>query len=160
MKLTPNGFIKILSMIHLALLIGLIVFLIIAYTQNKEWQLNLNDTGDIFFFIVPILAIGGILAGNFLYDKQINALSTKNSLRQKLAGFQTASIMKYALVEGPALLAIVSSMNSGNLFYVIIAVALVVYFYFQKPTKEKIESHLKLNSELKMQFNNADQAID
>jgi len=51
-------------------------------------------------------------------------------------------------------------MNSGNLFYVIIAVALVVYFYFQKPTKEKIESHLKLNSELKMQFNNADQAID
>lgn len=159
-KLTPNGFVKTLSIIHLALLSGLIIFLIIAYTQNKEWLLNINDTSDVFFFIAPILAVGGILAGNFLYDKQIDALSTKNSLREKLTGFQTASIMKYALIEGPALLAIVSSMNSGNLFYIIIAVALIVYFFFQKPTKEKIESHLKLNSELKMQFNNADQAID
>lgn len=159
-QLTPNGFIKTLSIIHLALLSGLIIFLIIAYTQNKVWQLNLNDTSDVFLFIAPILAVGGILVGNFLYNNQINALSNKNSLREKLTGFQTASIMKYALIEGPALLAIVSSMNSGNLFYIIIAIALIVYFYFQKPTKEKIESNLKLNSEQKMQFNNADKAID
>ncbi len=159
-QLTPNGFIKTLSIIHLALLSGLIIFLIIAYTQNKVWQLNLNDTSDVFLFIAPILAVGGILVGNFLYNNQINALSNKNSLREKLTGFQTASIMKYALIEGPALLAIVSSMNNGNLFYIIIAIALIVYFYFQKPTKEKIESNLKLNSEQKMQFNNADKAID
>ena len=151
-ELTAKGFIKTISIIHLALMSGLLLFGTYVYLQNNEWELILSNSNDIFFFIVPVLAISGILLGNYLYKKQIDTLSNNNSLKGKLVGFQTASLIKYALIEGPAFLGIRVSMNNGNLLYLIISTGLIAYFFTQRPTREKIERDLNLNRELKDEF--------
>ncbi|HIP49085.1 MAG TPA: hypothetical protein EYG92_09005 [Lutibacter sp.] len=158
--LTPNGFLKTLRILHLALVTGVSVFLIFVYTQNTEWILNLSDTNDIFFFIVPAFAIFGVYFGTFLYKKQLTSLVNKDNLREKLVGFQTASIIKYATIEAPALLGILASFLNGNVFYILISSVLLVYLFFQKPTKDKIEMDLNLKGKLKSQFGKGDEVIE
>ena len=68
---TPKGFIKTISIIHLAFLIGLLIFGSFIFIQNDNWELNLLDTNEIFYIILPIIAIAGIFIGNYLYKQKI-----------------------------------------------------------------------------------------
>ena len=158
-ELTPKGFLKTISIIHLGLLAGPLIFGIYTYSTIKETKLDYSDTNDIFLFLVPLFAISGILVGNILFKEQIEKLKNNNSLREKLSGFQTASIIKYALLEGPALIGIVGFNDNGNLLYLIISGILILYFISQRPTNDIIETSLNFTNEQQNQFNQKEQII-
>jgi MFS family permease len=158
-ELTPAKYLKINTVIHLALISGVALFSVIAFGLIESRELRWNDTGDIFFFIVPIAAILGIVAGNILYKKGLESLIDKNTLKEKLTGFQTALIIKYAFLEGPSLIGVVAFFNTGNLLYLLISGVLIIYFFFQRPSKEKIMNDLELSGALKDQFNEQDKAV-
>lgn len=67
--------------------------------------------------------------------------------------------MLFATIEGSSLFAIVSYMQTGNLYYLIFAGALIIYFFNLKPSKFKIEMDLKLTHEEQSAFNNTDETI-
>ncbi len=160
--LTPKGFIKGISIFHFALFVGQIFFAIFAYTQNGDTKVKFTNTDadDQFIYVIPIIIITGVFASNFIYKKLLTSILNKTSLKEKLTNLQTALLIKYALIEGPTLLVIFIYMNYGNLFYLLIAGGLLVYFYMLKPTKEKIENDLQLNNEHKSEFNRPDQIIE
>ncbi len=122
--------------------------------------LTLDYTSDVMFFIVPLLAIVGIFAGNYLYENNIKGLASKNTLREKLSGFQSASIIKYALLEGPALLGIVDFMKDGNQYFLIISLILLAWLIAQRPTRDKVERDLKLEGSLKSEFQQEDKSLE
>lgn len=153
---TPKSFLRISTIIHLALVAGVLIFGIVMFSIRQNQKLELSYTGDIMFFLVPILAIAGILVGNYQYANTMKVLASKNTLREKLAGFQTASIVKYAMLEGPALLGLVSFMNEGNQYFLIISILLALWLLMQKPTRDKIERDLMLEGTLKNQFTQED----
>ncbi len=158
-ELTPAKFLKINTVIHLALISGVTLFSVIAFALIENRELRWNDTDDIFFFIVPIAAILGIVAGNILYKKGLESLVDRGSLKEKLTGFQTALIIKYALLEGPSLIGVVAFFSTGNLLYLLISGVLVIYFFFHRLSKEKIINDLELSGTLKDQFNEQDKVI-
>ncbi|MEN8125479.1 MAG: hypothetical protein ABFR32_10155 [Bacteroidota bacterium] len=150
---SPKKSIQILSIIHLVLSLGIIFFGTIVYLQVSETNFDISKTDDTFFYLVPILAIGGIWVSNFLFNQKINEIPKNTTLIEKLAAYQTASIIKYALLEGPAFLGIIAFMEDGNLLYLLISGLLVLYLFYQKPTKDKIEIDLNLSEEQKYQLN-------
>ena len=150
--ITPKLFLRTTSIIHFALLAGVLMFGIVMYSITENQKLELSYKGDPMFFIVPIMAIAGIFVGNYLYGNNIKGLTSKNTLREKLAGFQTASIIKYALLEGPALLGLVAFMNEGNQYFLIISILLLGWLILQRPTRDKIERDLMLEGTLKNEF--------
>lgn len=150
--ITPKLFLRTITIIHFALVAGVLMFGVVMFTITLNQKLDLSYTGDAMFFVVPIFAIAGILVGNYLYRKTIKELSSKNTLREKLGGFQTASLIKYALLEGPALLGLVAFMNEGNRYYLIISIFLVGWLFMQRPTRDKIERDLMLEGTLKNEF--------
>ncbi|MEE9363276.1 MAG: hypothetical protein V3U92_11830 [Cellulophaga sp.] len=152
-ELTPKKYIQITTFLFFGFLLGPIFLGTIAYYTSEEPLLLLSNAEDIFFFIVPIAAFSGILIGTFLFKKTLVSSLEKKTLREKLNLFQSASIIKYASIEGPAILSIVAFFNSNNLFYLLIAICLMAYFFLLLPTKDKIEQSLKLRGELKNQFN-------
>lgn len=156
-EFTSSFFLKQLSIIHFALLSGQIVFAAVAYyLQNEELQIN---TTDILLYAMFFIAITGIIASNFIYKQQLNIIAKENSLRAKLAAFQSASIIKYALLEAPSIIAVCFYISYGNLLYLLIAGFLIIYFYFQKPTKDIIINDLSLNNEDQSKFNKHDEII-
>ncbi len=157
--LTPNGFIKTLSILHMSLIMGPILFGTVIYFQTQNASLNFSDTDDIYLIIVPIVAVSCIFLGNFIFKQSIRNIPKTIGLRQKLARFQTASIIKYALAEAPALFGVVAFMITGNMAYLTISVVLILYFFMLKPTKEKIERYLDLKGDEKSQFNRLNEPL-
>ncbi len=157
--LTPNGFIKTLSILHMSLIMGPVLFGTVIYFQTQNASLNFSDTDDIYLIIVPIVAVSCIFLGNFIFKQSIRNIPKTIGLRQKLARFQTASIIKYALAEAPALFGVVAFMITGNMAYLTISVVLILYFFMLKPTKEKIERSLDLKGDEKSQFNRLNEPL-
>lgn len=111
------------------------------------------------FYVVPFMAITGILAGSYLYKNIMSGLASKKTLKEKLNGFQTASIVKYALLEGPAFLSIVAFSNEGNQYFIIIALLLLGWLIIQRPTRDKVEKDLMLEGILKNEFQQENKPI-
>ncbi|MEH6764949.1 MAG: hypothetical protein V7655_10655 [Aequorivita antarctica] len=157
--ITPKSFLNTFTLIHLVLVAGVSIFGLMTYMQTQNQILSFSYSGDIMFFVVPLMALAGILAGNYLYGNIINGLVSKNTLKEKLSGFQTASVVRYALLEGPALLGIVAFMSDGNQYFLIISLLLLGWLIFQRPTRDKVERDLMLEGTLKSEFQQQDKPL-
>lgn len=142
---SPAAAVKTMKIIHGALLAGQVLFAGVAYaTGTKAIYFNARDTKDVFFFVAPLLAFGGIVAGFFLFKQLIGRLTEKTDLQSKMTGYQTAFITRAALLEGPSLFNIVAFMLSGNLFYLLISVMLMLILLRSRPTASLIADDLQL----------------
>lgn len=139
-------FLKTLSFMHIALVIGLTIFTILAIVQNGEFNTETNAK-NILLYLVPVTAMLGYFGSQFLFKKLLSKVSDTDSLEQKLRKYQSASHLKYMLIEAPAFFALFVYYTSGNALPLIIAICLLVYLFVQKPSKQKIRTELPLNSE-------------
>lgn len=66
--------------------------------------------------------------------------------------YQSATIVRLALLEGPSLFGIVGFLLTGNLIFLGISGALIACFIYQRPTRQKIEDDLNLSYEEKAEL--------
>jgi hypothetical protein len=140
----PQNFVKIIVIIHLALFMGQALLAGFALLLSKNAALNLKPGNDPLFYISPIMVIFGIGMGSFLFKQQMAKVAAQPSLAGKLQTYQTALIIRYALIEGPSLFSIVCVLLTGNIYYLIIAGINILYFITIRPTKFKIQEDLNL----------------
>lgn len=136
---------------HLSLVIGLSIFTILAISQGKGFNTS-TDGSDMLLFAVPVVALLGYFGSKFLFKKMISSLNENDSLETKLKKFQSASHIKYALIEVPALFALFMYYNSGNALPLVIAICLLAYLFVQKPNKNSLFKELPLNKEEKKEL--------
>jgi len=148
----PQTFFKTITIIHLALVAGQALFGIVAFFITNSTSLTLRPVGDIFFYVVPLLAITGIITGNFLFKQKLNSLSENTSLKEKLSIWQTATIIKFATAEAPSLLGIAVYLITRNLFYLFVSGLVVLYFIWIGPKKENIAHDLHLSYDEKIEM--------
>jgi beta-lactamase regulating signal transducer with metallopeptidase domain len=139
-------FIQTLKLIHIALVVGLTIFSVLAYAQNNSFNADIN-TNSTLLYIVPIVALLGYFGSQMFFKKMLLQVHTSDSLQTKLNKYQTAAIVKYALIEGPAFIALFVYHTTGNALPLVIAVCLLAYLFVQKPTKDKIIDSLNLTSD-------------
>lgn len=147
----PKTFLRTLSLIHYSLCAGLLLFLAFVYWQNRSFNVGSTD-GDIFIYLVPIVAMIGYFGSKFVYRNLIQNLPNEENLQKKLARYQVASIVQYALIEGPAFLALFAYLQSGTALYLVITSALMIYLFVQRPSLEKLLQEVPLSFEEKKQF--------
>jgi hypothetical protein len=153
-QITPTTFVKTNQIIHLALLIGQLMFAVVTYVITSSKGI-INFTfinNDPFTYVAILLAMGGFFLGNFLFRQELNNASEKNSLREKLMSYQAGLIKKLAPMEGASLFSIVIFMLTGNLFFLVITGLVILYFITLRPTKEMIGNDLNLSYDEKMQM--------
>ena len=138
-----NPSLKTLSIIHLALCSGVFIFGFIMFSKIKSTEIILNDSNDIFKYIIPSAAIIAIFLSNFLFKNQLNSITENAEIKEKLVKYQSASIVKYAVLEGTALLSVVIYSSTTNFLYLLIALGMLLYLILQRPTLSKIISENK-----------------
>jgi hypothetical protein len=156
---TPKTFLKTLSIIHLALIAGQVLFAITALGIKTKHQTDVKNSNEAFMFIVPLLALAGFVAGHMLFKQQVNKLSGETSLKEKIKGYQGAVIVRFALLEGPSLFAIVAFLLTKNLLFLLVSALIILYFISLRPTKEKTENDLNLSYEEKLNFDKEDESL-
>lgn len=143
---------KILQIIYTAFIFGVLALSVFIYfsLKNAIYQVN---TDDIFTIVIPIIALSGIFMSTFVYKTMLSKIDTSDTLQAKITKYQTANIVKGALLEGPALLASVVVMLTNNLFFFVFTATMVLIMYLRFPTKVKFESEVPLTLEDKSELN-------
>jgi hypothetical protein len=136
MKNTFKPEVKALILLHTAMLVGQLLFAIIAYImfRNKTPMIEEN-TSKILQSIAAILTLGGGFAAFFVFRKSIEELQlTARSFNEKINAYRAASIIKFALLETPSLFGIIGFILTNNITFMLLSVVLILVFAGQKPT--------------------------
>lgn len=148
--ITKTSF-KTIRIIYTALMLGIFIVAVAVYAFAEN-HLYTVDMTDVFFIIVPLVALGGAHLSNVLFNRLVDANKTSSTLDEKLAQYQTATIVRAACLEGPAFLAIAASFVTSNMVFIAIPLLLVLVMYVTFPTKEKFKTVFKLSMEEKSEL--------
>ncbi len=154
MSAKPSEFFKTLSIIHLALVGGILAFGIFKFVNNGTFVAN-ADPDDIFIYVIPVVAAFCYFMSQFMFKKQLQAIKREDNLSLKMSKYQAASIIKYVFIEAPAFLAIIAYGFNGNALFLVIAIFLLVYLFMQKPSQKKFLEEAPLTIEDKKEFKNS-----
>ena len=160
--INPKTYLKTLSLIHIALMSGILIFGLVALYVTPKNNLYFSFSNDmlflgIFIFILMIVFMFGLVFKSIL--KQ-NAKKQSNDLNQALIKYQTTLIIRIALIEGPSLFGVVVFLLSGNLIFLSGSALLLTYMYFQKPSREKIIKELNFGNDLILEFEKFEEGIN
>jgi len=127
-----NEKIKTLQIIHFALCAGLIVayFVIGEISVEKLKKIPTIDSSSIVYAIIPLLAF---ILSSFLFKSQLKQVDPKLKLEDKLPFYQTASIIRWAILEVAAFILLILKPD-----FLIFGILIIIYLIFLRPTEEKI----------------------
>ena len=113
---SSKEYFKIISFIHLALLLGIVLFGIVVYLFIADFQHpdTQSELAKLLVFIVPGIVIAGIIASNIIFRVKLNVVMGSEDLKVKLAVYRESLIIRYMLLEGPALLALTAVFITNN----------------------------------------------
>lgn len=149
MKLAEQ--IKSVHIIFWTLLAGQIIFLFISVFLVQSGNVKPNE--DLFFilFIVNLMIITpAIVLGPMIYRGFIERALSKKLTKGKFILYRQGVLIKMALVEAPIIFSIVGYLLTGSIIFLILAIGVLILFFFHKPTLEKFAEDFNIPfSELK-----------
>lgn len=130
--------IKTIQIIFFALLSGQLIFLFIAVYLVQSANVKPNEELFLIFLIVDLLIVfPAIVIGPMLYRNFLSKVKSEFSIQQKLVIYRQAVIVKLALVEAPTIFSIVAYLLTGSFVFLLIAIGVLILFFFHKPSIEK-----------------------
>ena len=139
-----KSYIKTLTIIHFALVAGQVIFIAVVTGLNGSTKILLDAEKDPLIFAVPGLALIVLVAGAMLGKKLAETAAQKATLNEKLHHYRSALILRYAMIEGASLFGIVAYFLSGNFFFIIVSIVMILVMAMLRPTRHKIEEDLKI----------------
>lgn len=130
-----NEKIKVLQIIHLAICAGTVMaYLFIAQLSLDNLKIETTDSSDLIYFAIPILAF---FLSNFLFKSQLKQADPKLNPEDNFPIYQTASILRWAILEASALLILFLKQD-----LLLLGILIIVYLVFLRPTEDKMVSEL------------------
>ena len=130
-----NEKIKVLQIIHLAISAGTVIaYLFIGQLSIESLKIEFIDSSDLIYFAIPILAF---FVSNFLFQSQLKQVDVKLKPEENLPIYQTASIIRWAILEASALFILFLKQD-----LLILGILIIVYLLFLRPTENRVISAL------------------
>lgn len=128
-----NEKIKVLQIIHLGICAGTIVaYLFVGDFSIEILNVPSIDSSDLIYFAIPILAL---FLSNFLFKSQLKQADTKLKPEDNLPIYQTASIIRWSVLEAAALLILFLKQE-----LLVLGILMIIYLVSLRPTEDKIVS--------------------
>jgi hypothetical protein len=143
-KISP---LKSLQILHTAMLAGMVLFCMVSAVvklSGKHIDSTLDKTLQV---VVLIVSFGCVRAAFFIFNKRLQSADPSSSATEKLSVYRTASIIKWALIEGPVLFAVICFMLTRNYAFIALAFVLIVLFAIQAPSKLKAMLQLQITEQ-------------
>ena len=128
--------IKSLLTIHTALLAGQIILLMLFYfLAGNRYNSGNPQLFKTLQIVAAILAMSSVTVAFVIFKKKVTELQlSESNLAEKLVLYRAACILKFTLIEGPAVFSIIAYCVFPNASFIVLAVLLIVLFALQRPT--------------------------
>ncbi|WP_394420272.1 MFS transporter [Tenacibaculum mesophilum] len=132
-----NQKIKILKIIHLALITG--ITLAFTFLGNFKTMFDMViDDSSLFYAFIPAIAY---VTSNFIFKNMLRNIQKDASNEEKLAIYQSASIARWAIIEGACFLILILKPD-----FLLLGVILLIYLILLAPKKAQIFQTLDIRS--------------
>ncbi len=145
-----NGkdWLKQLLLMHTALTVGaLLIIIVFYYISDMTFGGYEIRPGFLIEFIGLFIAIAGVFFSQLMFKRSLPKIRGLSTLDDKLFEYKKSSILSFALLEGGCLINAVFAYSTGNLFSIMIALAVLAILYLKRPTQQKVFTDLKLSEE-------------
>lgn len=144
--------IKALSILHIALLVGQVLFTLIAfyiaYSRDFSSHSPLQSYSNELILLCIVLGISGYFGGNILFRKKLDTINENSlSLSNKFNDYRGALIVRWAMLEFPILFCIILFFVTNNSTLLMIGCAFILLFLTTRPTLQKVASDLRVSEE-------------
>ncbi len=137
---------RTLKIIFYALNTGLLLFFIVAIYLNEMQIPAFKDGTDILTY-VNVFLLASIPAGYTISSRKMEAIDAGDSFAKKFEQYQSAMIIRWAMIEGTALFSLVGLIVLQDAKQLVIFVICILVLSSNTVTKEKVTRMAKLNSE-------------
>lgn len=146
-RLTTKEYFRTLSILHVALILGQVLFagIIVLLIKSGSGLKSSNDLTEILLYLVSITGVFGFLGSIYLYKYKINRLRNKGDLKVKMNGYRNAMIFRWALMEIPSIISIIAVMLTENYMFFLFTVFVIALVAYWRPSKETIIADLELD---------------
>ena len=145
-KFQPKLAFRALKIIFYALNTGLLLFFLVGNYLNEMQIPAFKDGIDILTY-VNIFLMASIPAGYTLSSRKMEAIDAGDSFSKKFEQFQSAMIIRWAMIEGTALFSLVGLIVLQDAKQLVLFVICILVLSSNTVTKEKVTRMAKLNSE-------------
>lgn len=144
---TIGEYFKSLTILHISLMSGLALMAAMMYFMFSDVNEFSNDSFDdtLYLLLVAALGVGGIIGGRWLGNTRLQAARAEENLAEKLNSYRSTLILRWALLEGPALMGVLFYMTFGNIVFLAVAAGLLIFLFMARPSKEKLIDDLELS---------------
>jgi hypothetical protein len=123
--------IKTFQTIHLAICAGVVVaYFVVGNITTEMLSLQGINNSELPFLAVPIMAV---FLSNFMFQSQLKKADPKLLIEDNLGIYQTASIIRWAILEGAAFFMLFAQPK-----LIIFGIAIIAYLLFLRPSEDKI----------------------
>ena len=147
MPVTTRAYFRTLSILHLALIMGQIMFSLTACVVQLVGAYNTSaltpDIYNVLRYLAPGMALLGIGFSWLLFSARIKALRSLPNATDQYTGYRSACILRYAILEGSSLIALVCFILSNDYLFLVIPAFIILVFIAIRPTKAALLKHLQ-----------------
>jgi len=142
----PSQAYRMLRVIFYSLNTGLLIFFIAGIYLNGMQVPTFKDNVDI-LTIANILLLGSIPAGYMISNRKMASINPKDRFSRKFDQYQAAMIIRWAMIEGTAILSIIGMIVLNDAKQLVIFLLCIVVLSMNTVTREKVIRMAKLNKE-------------
>lgn len=150
--LTPNTLVKTIFTIFFAPLFSIVALASAFIFIQTEKPTFTVDFKNIFVSIAVVAQFLGVFVSNYFPEKTKSRISRNLPLQRKMLKLQASYFIKYVALDFVAVLSVVFYFLENNLFFLMIAGILALYYLMQMPSKSRIIEEMQLTQEEKMEF--------
>lgn len=158
---TSKEYFKTLSILHLALTFSPLpltaIVLYLRCSNSSPFQISGLDT--VFLVLVLMFTFFGVLSSYLIYRYKLRRLKEENNLKLKMASYRGVFILRCALLESPALFAVIAVLITSNPIFFVITGMMVIFMFLFRPRKDGVIVDLELSQEEIMIIENPDAII-
>lgn len=145
-KFQPRMAYRMLRVIFYSLNTGLLVFFMVGIYLNEMQIPGFKQEIDI-LTVVNILLLGAIPAGYLISNRKMDAINPAEPFQKKWEQFQSAMIIRWAMIEGTALFSVVGLILLQDAKQLVLFILCILVLSMNTITKEKVTRMAKLNAE-------------
>ncbi len=145
-KFQPKLAFRNLKIIFYALNTGLMLFFMVGIYLNGMEIPAFKEEIDILTY-VNVFLLASIPAGYSLSSKKMEAIDAGDSFSKKFEQFQSAMIIRWAMIEGTAIFSLVGLIVLQDAKQLVLFVICILVLSTNTITKEKVIRMAKLNTE-------------
>ena len=136
---------KGIQTLHAALLGGCLMIGLLLMIMGPDQSAMGNDLMLPLF--IGLMTLSCIYFSTFIYNSRLKEVENLEGLDEKIFHYRTNSIIRWALLEGPALCCILMMFMFGNYLFLIFYGFAVVALFLARPSVEGFIKDFKLTSQ-------------